>query len=60
MPLPPASTIRAGSMFYHPAMLIAEAIQEGKQAKTAFDFAMQSTMKRARALGKSADRISCY
>ena len=39
-------------------VLIAEAMQEGKQARTAFDFAMQSTMKRAAALGDSANRIT--
>jgi len=39
-------------------VLVAEAIQEGKPAESAFDYAMQSTMKRARALGKSANRIS--
>jgi glucose/arabinose dehydrogenase len=39
-------------------VLIAEAIQEGRPPDTAFDYAMQSTMRRARALGKSANRIT--
>ena len=41
-------------------VLVAEAIQEGRPPETAFDYAMQSTMRRARALGKSANRISLF
>ncbi|MEM8950990.1 MAG: sorbosone dehydrogenase family protein, partial [Pseudomonadota bacterium] len=41
-------------------VLVSEAIQEGRPPKTAFDYAMQSTMRRARALGKSANRISLW
>lgn len=41
-------------------VLVSEAVQEGGPPKTAFDYAMQSTMRRARALGKSANRISLF
>ncbi|MEM8949144.1 MAG: sorbosone dehydrogenase family protein, partial [Pseudomonadota bacterium] len=41
-------------------VLVSEAIQEGRPPRTAFDYAMQSTMRRARALGKSANRISLW
>lgn len=41
-------------------VLVSEAIQEGRPPETAFDYAMQSTMRRARALGKSANRISLF
>ena len=41
-------------------VLVSEAVQEGRPPKTAFDYAMQSTMRRARALGKSANRISLW
>ena len=41
-------------------VLVSEAIQEGRPPKTAFDYAMQSTMRRARALGTSANRISLW
>ena len=39
-------------------VLVAEAQPEGGQAKSLFDHAMQSTMKRAGARGKSANRLS--
>jgi len=41
-------------------VLVAEAIQEGRPPEKVFDYAMQSTMRRARALGKSANRISLF
>ena len=41
-------------------VLVAEAIQEIGQIKSAFDYAMFSTMKRAAAIGKSANRISLF
>jgi len=39
-------------------VLVAEASQEKGKIKTAFDYAMYSTMKRARAVGVSANRIT--
>ncbi len=41
-------------------VLVAEASQEAKQIKSAFDYAMYSTMKRAAAIGVSANRISLF
>lgn len=41
-------------------VLVSEAIQEGRPPEKAFDYAMQATMRRARALGKSANRISLF
>ena len=41
-------------------VLVAESIQEGRPPRTLFDHAMQSTMRRARALGRSANRISLW
>jgi glucose/arabinose dehydrogenase len=41
-------------------VLVAESVQEGRPPKSAFDYAMQSTMRRARALGESANRISLF
>lgn len=41
-------------------VLVAEALQEKGQIKTAFDYAIYSTMKRARAVGVSANRISLF
>ena len=42
------------------AVLVAEASQVKGQIKSAFDYAMFSTMKRARAVGESANRISLF
>ena len=41
-------------------VLVSEAVQEGRPPQKAFDYAMQATMRRARALGKSANRISLF
>lgn len=41
-------------------VLVAEASQEKGTVKTAFDYAMYATMKRARAVGVSANRISLF
>ena len=41
-------------------VLVSEAIQEGRPPEKAFDYAMQATMRRARALGKSANRITLF
>ena len=41
-------------------VLVAEASQVKGQIKSAFDYAMYSTMKRARAVGESANRISLF
>ncbi len=41
-------------------VLVAEASQEVKKVKSAFDYAMYSTMKRAAAIGVSANRISLF
>ena len=41
-------------------VLVAEALQEGGNARTAFDFAIEATMKRAAAIGVSANRISLF
>ncbi|MBX2825849.1 MAG: sorbosone dehydrogenase family protein [Gammaproteobacteria bacterium] len=41
-------------------VLVAEASQVKGQVKTAFEYAMYSTMKRAAAIGVSANRISLY
>lgn len=41
-------------------VLIAEALQEAGPIKTAFDYAMVSTMKRAAAIGVSANRITLF
>lgn len=41
-------------------VLVAEASQEKGTIKTAFDYAIYSTMKRARAVGVSANRISLF
>ncbi len=41
-------------------VLVAEACQERGSIKTAFDYAIYSTMKRARAVGVSANRISIF
>lgn len=41
-------------------VLIAEASQEAGQITTAFEYAIYSTMKRARAVGVSANRISLF
>ena len=41
-------------------VLVAEACQEKGEIKSAFDYAMYSTMKRASAVGKSANRISLF
>ena len=39
-------------------VLVAEAVQPSRAAKSVFDYAMVSTMKRAAAVGESANRIS--
>jgi glucose/arabinose dehydrogenase len=39
-------------------VLVAEAMEQGGTIRTAFDYAMFSTMKRAKAVGESANRIS--
>ena len=41
-------------------VLVAEALQEAGPIKTAFDYAMVSTMKRAAAIGVSANRITLF
>ena len=41
-------------------VLIAEAVQEDGPPEKMFDYAMQATMRRARALGKSANRITRF
>lgn len=41
-------------------VLVAEALQEAGPVKTAFDYAIYSTMKRAAAVGVSANRISLF
>lgn len=41
-------------------VLVAEALQEAGPVKTAFDYAMVSTMKRAAAIGVSANRITLF
>ena len=41
-------------------VLVAEALQEAGPIKTAFDYAIYSTMKRAAAVGVSANRISLF
>jgi len=41
-------------------VLVAEALQDAGPVKTAFDYAIVSTMKRAAALGVSANRISLF
>ena len=41
-------------------VLVAESSQIPRPVKTAFDYAMVSTMRRARAIGESANRISLY
>ncbi len=41
-------------------VLVAEAIQEGSPPKTAFDVAMRATMRRAAALGTSANRVTLF
>jgi glucose/arabinose dehydrogenase len=41
-------------------VLVAEALQEAGTIKTAFDYAIYSTMKRAAAVGVSANRISLF
>ena len=39
-------------------VLVAEATLPGRSARDVFDYAMVSTMKRAAAMGESANRIS--
>lgn len=39
-------------------VLVAEALQEAGRARSAFDYAMQATMKRAAAVGESPNRIT--
>ena len=41
-------------------VLVAEAIPEPWKVKSAFDYAMLSTMRRATAVGKSANRITLF
>lgn len=41
-------------------VLVAEAMQEGRPPKTMMERAAQATMRRARALGKSANRITLF
>jgi glucose/arabinose dehydrogenase len=41
-------------------VLVAEACQEAGPSRTAFEFAIHATMRRARATGKSANRISLH
>ncbi|MCT4369139.1 sorbosone dehydrogenase family protein [Yangia mangrovi] len=41
-------------------VLVAEAMQQGRPPKTLFDRAMHATMRRARALGTSANRITLW
>ena len=41
-------------------VLVAEAMQQGRPPKTLFDPAMHATMRRARALGTSANRITLW
>jgi len=41
-------------------VLVSEAVQEGRPPEKAFDYAMQATMRRARALGRSANRITLF
>lgn len=41
-------------------VLVAEAIQQAGPPETLFEHAMQATMRRARALGKSANRITLW
>lgn len=41
-------------------VLVAEALQEAGPIRTAFDFAIFSTMKRAAAIGESANRITLF
>ncbi len=41
-------------------VLVAEAMQQGRPPKTLFDKAAQATMRRARALGTSANRITLW
>jgi glucose/arabinose dehydrogenase len=41
-------------------VLVAEALQEAGPVKTAFDYAIYSTMKRAAAIGVSANRITLF
>ena len=41
-------------------VLVAEAMEDPKKVRSAFDYAMVSTMKRAAAVGKSADRITLF
>ena len=41
-------------------VLVAEAMENPKKVRSAFDYAMVSTMKRAAAVGKSANRITLF